>query len=192
MLPGALDAGLGPGLSSRADAPADLHEVSPLVIVIGVAPGLKSSAYSVLDVSGSAAVDIDKDILSGGRFKGGLVDLSKKAYVHYLILSVVFERDPPALLVIGPPCNPKEQTEHFDAAVLMLRRLAEQTQVSWVQVVTQTQIQEVLTPGPRESLSRVVSRRMSRPFCCDDRAIVLAAAIALTGAALHARTQGEK
>ncbi len=159
------------------------------MIVVGVAPGLKSTAYSVLDVSGSAAVDIDKDVLTGGRFKG-IVDLGKKAYVHYLILSVVFERDPPALLVIGPPCNPKEQTDHLEAAVLMLKRLADQAKVDWVQVVTQEQIQEVLTPGPRESLARVVSRRMSRPFCCDDRPIVLAAAIALTGAAVHARAQG--
>lgn len=159
------------------------------MIVVGIAPGLKSTSYSVLDVSGGTAVDVDKDVLTGGRFKAGLVDLGRKAWVHYLILSVVFERDPPALIAIGPPCNPKDPPEHIAAFRRVLQSQPLVQQIPFVRVVTTDEIQKTLSPGPHESMTRAAGRRLSRPLDCDDRRIVLAVTIALTGASLHQGVQ---
>lgn len=150
------------------------------MIVLGIAPGLKSLAYSVLDISAGAATCLDHDVLLGGRIP--LAAFAKKAYVHALILDVVFERDPPALLAIGPPCNPKEPVEHLFAVAVMLKTLANKFRVNVLDVDARL-LGEALTLSPRESLLRVVNRRLKTPLDSDDKRRVLATATALAGAA---------
>ncbi len=154
------------------------------MIVIGVAPGLKSLAYSVLDFSGSKPTAIDQDTLFGPRVGQGLVNLAKKAYAHRLILDVVFERDPPTALAIGPAWNPKEPPEYVDAVGIMLEALAQASRVQ-VMKLSQLQIDALLVPiAPRESLLRIVNRHLSNPLSVGDRKLSLALGIALTAGLL--------
>lgn len=159
----------------------------PRVIILGITPGLKSLAYSVMNVSGPPEV-IDHDILLGGRIEDSLTAIAKKAYVHALILDVVFERDPPLVLAIGPPCNRKEPPAHIAAVQLMLVTLARKFGVR-ITSLDETLMNTILTPSPRESLQRVVSRRLGTPLDSSDRRIVLASAIALAGGVLVERGQ---
>ncbi len=152
------------------------------MIVLGIAPGLKSLAYSVLDISKGYARCVDHDVLLGGRIKNlnSLAEFAKKAYVHALILDVVFERDPPIALAIGPACNPKDPELHLSAVTLMLKTLANKFGVQ-VLPVDAALMDQILTPSPRESLLRVVNRRLTAPLDSDDRRQVLATAVALVG-----------
>lgn len=176
------------------------------MIVIGVAPGLKSLTYSVTETHGSKpTVVLDKDVLLGPRvpsasenapgFISALVDLGKKAYVHRLVLDVVFERAlcplgraarPSAILAIGPACNPKEIPEHVTAVRIMLSSLAAKFAVPVFQL-DEPKMQALLEPKPRESWFRVANARLSERLDTDDRKIVLAVAIALAGELMYQR-----
>lgn len=150
------------------------------MIVIGIAPGLKSLSYSVIDFSGPRPVGIDQETLPGPRVGSGIVDLAKKAYVHRLVLDVVFSREPPAILAIGPPCNPKEPPEYVAAVGAVLAQLARAFRAQ-VLPVDWAQMEHTLVPARRESWFRVVNRKLASPLPSDDRKIVLAVATALTG-----------
>lgn len=176
------------------------------MIVIGVAPGLKALTYSVLEIRQSGpAVVLDKDTLLGPKLPGredeagffkSLVDLSKKAYAHHLVMSVVLERAlipighrsvrPRGLVVIGPACNPKEPPEHVAAVSVMLQALAS-TFGARVDHVDEAQMQALLEPSPRESWLRVANRSIEEPLDTDDRKIVMAVAISLAGRVIAQR-----
>lgn len=177
------------------------------MIVIGIAPGLKALTYSVLEFSRTApTLVLDKDVLLGPKLPGrddeagflkGLVGLTKKAYVHHLILEVIFERvlvpfgsakKPWAALAIGPPCNPKEPPEHVAAVRVMLTHLAHRFQVP-VAHVDESRMQEALLPTARESWLRVVNRSINEPLDTQDRKTVLAVAVALTGGVIFREAQ---
>jgi hypothetical protein len=168
------------------------------MIVIGVAPGLKALTYSVLEFQPELpATCIDKDVLLGPKLPGkddepgflkGLVDIAKKAYVHHLILEVVFERalvpfgrapKPRAALAIGPPCNPREPSQHVDAVRVMLSTLAHRFSLP-VTGVSESQMQLALSASPHESWLRVSNRRLDLPLDTKDPKLVLAVAIGLT------------
>jgi hypothetical protein len=179
------------------------------MIVIGVAPGLKALTYAVLEFPRvpAPAIVLDKDVLLGPKLPGrddeagflkGLVELTKKAYVHHLILEVVFERvlvpfgrakKPWAALAIGPPCNPKEPPEHVRAVSVMVTHLARRFQIPTMPV-TDHRMQQVLVPAHRESWLRVCDRFIAEPLDTEDKKSVLAVAIALTGGLVY-RASGE-
>jgi hypothetical protein len=163
------------------------------MIVIGVAPGLKALSYAVINASGEVPWVIDKDVLLGPRLKEGVVDFVKKAYVHYLILDVIFEREletfgksprPTAVLAIGPACNPKEHPEHVQAVRTMLKTLAGKSRIPVV-MVDDAGLARALSPAPRESWLRVANARLQEKLDTDDRKIVLAVVVGLAGAALY-------
>jgi len=177
------------------------------MIVIGVAPGLKALTYAVLEFSRDApTMVLDKDVLLGPKLPGrddeagflrGLVELTKKAYVHHLILEVVFERilvpsgrakKPWAALAIGPPCNPKEPPEHVKAVSLMLTHLGRRFQIPTVEM-DELRMQEILEPAHRESWLRVCNRSISEPLDTEDKKSVLAVAVALTGGVIFKEEQ---
>lgn len=168
------------------------------MIVIGVAPGLKALTYSVLEFQPELpAVVVDKDVLLGPKLPGrddepgflkGLVDIAKKAYVHHLILEVVFERalvpfgrapKPKAALAIGPPCNPREPPEHVAAVRVMLTHLAQRFSLPVTQI-GEPRMQRTLSASPHESWIRVSNRRLDIPLDTKDPKLVLAVAVALT------------
>lgn len=159
------------------------------MIVIGVVPGLKALSYSVINCAGPVPWVIDKDVLLGPRIKEGVVDLVKKAYVHYLILDVIIEREletfgkaprPATVLAIGPPCNPKEPRERVHAVEVMLTTLAEKFGIPVV-TVTEARLQQTLLPYPREAWLRVANRHLNEPLDTKDSKIVLAVAVGLAG-----------
>lgn len=95
------------------------------MIVLGITPGLRALAYSVIGwgAPGERAELIDADILRAGRKvdpNANLAALLMRAHPHRLILSVVFERNPPAVLGIGPAYSKKEPQLHVEA----VRKLA--------------------------------------------------------------------
>lgn len=158
------------------------------VVILGIAPGLKSIAYSVLSVTSGQdgkVTTVDHDVLLGGRLNS-LANLAKKAYVHALVLDVVFERDPPEVLAIGPACNPKEPLPHVWAVRVMLSELAHKFGVRVVDV-DEALMTSTLDPSPRESLARCVNRRLGSPLDSDDRRLVMAVGVAMTGAILQGR-----
>lgn len=148
-------------------------------IVLGIAPGLKSLAYSVLSVDGQSVTPIDHDILLGGHLKKSLAGLAKKAYAHALILDVVFERNPPAVLAIGPPCNPGEPSEHLEAVRTMLALVSGQFGVR-IAPIDEPLMTTELELAPKETLGRAVNRALGAPLDSSDRRLVLAVGIAIT------------
>jgi Holliday junction resolvasome RuvABC endonuclease subunit len=151
--------------------------------VLGIAPGLKSLAYSVMSVEGSVLTPVDHDILLGGYLKKSVAALAKKAYAHTLILDVVFERNPPTVLAIGPACNPGEPVEHLDAVRTMLSLISSRFGVR-ATVFDDESMQAALGLKPKETLGRAVTRVLGAPLDSADRRLVLAAGIALAGVQL--------
>lgn len=170
------------------------------MIVVGVAPGLKALTYSVLEIRpNQPPTVVDKDVLLGPKLPGrddeagflkGLVELSKKAYVHHLIMEVVLERalvpvghriaKPRGLLVLGPPCNPKEPLEHVLGVRVMLRALASKFALP-VTDMDEDEMRQILAPHKREGWFSVANRTIDEPLDTDDRKIVLAVAISIAG-----------
>lgn len=148
------------------------------MIVLGISPGLKALAYSVIR-GGDPPYPVDHDVLLGGRVKSSTADLSKKAHVHELVLSVVLERDPPQVIAIGPACNSKEPPEYVQAAIAMLNREAMRIGVS-VTHVSEENLHKTLCL-PRESLPRAVNRLLGpeTPLDTDDPRLVRAVGTAL-------------
>jgi hypothetical protein len=163
-----------------------MHAGPRPTIVLGIAPGLKSLAYSVMSTLGTSLTQIDHDILLGGHLKKSLADLAKKAYAHALILDVVFERNPPAVLTIGPACNSGEPPEHLWAVRTMLAAVAGNFGVR-IAELSEEQMGEALGLGPKETLGRAVNRSLGGPTDSSDRRLVLADAIAVAGSKLLQR-----
>lgn len=178
------------------------------MIVIGVAPGLKALTYSVIETQpGLPAVVVDKDVLLGPKLPGrsdeagflkGLVELTKKAYVHHLILEVIFERAlepfrrgeprPRAALAIGPACNPKEPPEHVEAVRVVLAQLGSRFLLP-VEKVEESQMRTLL-PFPNEkSWLRIANRMTDVPLDTKDPKLVLAVAVGLAGTVLFREGQ---
>jgi hypothetical protein len=160
-----------------------MHAPARPIIVLGIAPGLKSLAYSVMSSAGASLTPIDHDILLGGHLKKSLADLSKKAYAHALILDVVFERNPPAVLAIGPPCNLVEPPEHLWAVRTMLAAVAGNFGVR-IADLNESSMHTALDLRPKETLGRAVTRAVGSPSDSSDRRLVLADAIAVAGSRL--------
>lgn len=148
------------------------------MIVLGVSPGLKALAYSVIR-AGSPPCAIDHDVLLGGRIKGSLADLPKKAHVHALVLDVVLERDPPQVIALGPPCNLKEAPEYVQAAIAMLKQMASRAGVPVIDMPEALLLKALCLP--RESLPRAVNRLLGQetPLGTDDPRLVRAVGTAL-------------
>ena len=157
-----------------------MHAPARPIIVLGIAPGLKALSYSVMSLASGALTPIDHDIVLGGHLKKSLAELSKKAYAHALILDVVFERNPPAMLAIGPPCVAGEPTEHLWAVRTMLSALAGKCTVRIVDL-DEPGLHVALGLKPREPLARAVTRLLGGPSDSSDRRLVLADAIAIAG-----------
>lgn len=89
------------------------------MIVLGITPGLRALAYSVVGFRGEDRGDlIDADVLRGSRAPpdANLTALTHKGRPHRLILSVILERHPPAALGLGPPYSRQEPQLHVTAA----------------------------------------------------------------------------
>lgn len=97
------------------------------MFVLGIAPGAQALAYTVLAYERGRPRSelLDTDVLRAGRVTAkDALDIARRCRAHQLILDVVLERHPPAILVLGPPANPREPIEHVGLVRVALRLLA--------------------------------------------------------------------
>lgn len=149
------------------------------MIALGIVPGLASMGYCVVDVSLPIVNPLDCDVLLGSKLKNSTATLLKKAAVHRLVLDIVLERTPPAILALGPPLNTKEPPEHIEAVRYMLRMVARTINIPVVEMDMQLICQ---TLGLDErSLARKVRKQLQHPLGSRDRRLLIATAVAIAG-----------
>lgn len=157
------------------------------MVVLGIAPGVQTLAYSVLAFDGGAqGYPIDSDVLHAGRGTVTLnpLLLAKRCRAHHLILGVVLERNPPAVLAVGPPVSPREPGVAAEAVYLMLRALAETFDVPLADVRRREQLWDLT--GDR-TLAGAVRKGLCQPLGSRDQRILLATTVAIAGAATARR-----
>lgn len=165
------------------------------VHVIGVAPGLNALAYAVIE-AGDATLCVDHDVLHARPLSvESIRNPYKRSRIHQMVLGVVAERYPPALLVVGPVADPKEEPDHVQASRDVLAAMAVHFRVPIETIDSREAVLAAHGTGIR-SMGRSVNRCLDEPLDSRDRRIVLAAAAALSGLRMrmfpvqrHAKTQ---
>jgi len=168
--------------------------------VLGVAPGLRSLAYSVVgfyepDDRGDL---IDADVLRGTKAgpDANWAALLLKGRPHRLIMSVVFERNPPAALALGPPYSKKEPDLHVQSVRTLLQVMAQALKVPTLEYADKKTLLSVFPQT--ETLRNIVLRHVRAESLEGNTALLVATATAAAGAlelrqALVSRaTEGEK
>jgi len=163
------------------------------VIVLGVAPGLEKLAYAVLSFRRGLTVadPIDCDVVhsTGHSETAPTWRVSRSARVHHLIMGTVFDRDPPAVLALGPPLDPEEPSRSVDSVRTVMLALAMGLRARVVQFETEEDVRlalrahygEDVTVGVR-GLRKAVRYALASELPTKNRRILLAAASALAGA----------
>lgn len=161
--------------------------------MLGVAPGLASLAYAVLSFrrGETVAVPVDCDVVhsTGHSETAPIWKISRSARVHHMIMGVVFDRDPPAVLALGPPLDPGEPGRSVEAVHTVLLSLAMGLRARVVSFQTERDVREALsahygdemTIGER-GLRKAVRCSLSASLPSKNRRVVLATATALAGA----------
>lgn len=154
------------------------------MIVFSIAPGIRTLSYAVLAVQHDElrASVLDCDVLhhsargfSFGEFK----DLLARARVHWLVLSVCLERSSPAVLVLGPPADSRENPEYIEACRRVLRTAAITLSVPIIEYQDEVELQDEMGVRARrlfESIKELVHMADKR------RSVRLAAAAGMAGA----------
>lgn len=169
-----------------------LARIVPGVLVLGVSPGLASCAYSVLSLPKPElkAIPVDMDVLHGtGRSEAALAwEITKSARVHALVMGVVLERQPPAVLSFGPGIG-GEPERHVEAVVTMLTDLG---RLFGARIVTfqdedeiRTELEVALGRGQRVGIRGIraaVNGMLTERLPTGNRKVMIATAIALAGA----------
>ena len=167
------------------------------MIVLGVAPGLRSLAYAVLSFrDGSRAAEVvDADVLkaSGQSDEASVWAVTRSARVHALVMGVVFDRDPPALLSLGPPTDLGEPALHVEVVCKALTMLAMAIGARIARFPTEPEVRSALGSmyeqevGPR-SLRKAVQCSLLGRLPTTNRRVLVATATAIAGA-YQARTE---
>lgn len=154
-------------------------------------PGLAALAYSVLSFRPHElrADPVDCGVLRA-RGHSDSADqwcIGRSTRVHRLIMGVVFERDPPAALAIGPAFSPKEPASHVLCVATMLAALAMGLRAHVEQLGDEAKIRAALTDivgwkvGQR-AMRQVVSESLTEQLPSANRRVVVATAAALAAA----------
>lgn len=98
------------------------------MIVLSIAPGIRSMAWSVLNFPRreirAECIGCKLEHHGNKRFTvSTFEDMLGRAQVHWLILTVLLSRHSPGILALGGQADPKEPLEHVDAARCLLRTL---------------------------------------------------------------------
>lgn len=153
------------------------------MIVLGISPGLRSLAYCVLVFRDDSPVaeQIDADVNRGGRGKPkNPFELTRFARVHALILDIVLDRNPPAIVVIGP--SEPEPPEYLDAVRAMVFSLAVALRIPVVDLAEPKALNSALGVATDRALKIAVSDRVKGRVQTRDRRQWLATAAAVAGA----------
>ena len=106
-----------------------------------------------------------------------------------MIMGVVFDRDPPAVLALGPPLDPEEPGRNVDSVRTVLLSLAMGLRARVVSFDTEEDIREALTVHYGDDMT-VGARGLGKAVRCSlatalpskNRRVLLATATALAGA----------
>lgn len=155
------------------------------MIVLGIAPGIASLAYSVVAYEDDSRVgdSLDADVLKAGRSisVASALEAAKRCRAHHLILDVVCDRYVPAMVAIGPPADPGEHGDSIAAVRLLLIALAAALRVPLVQAGDRERLLRDLGAEPR-TLVRTVRACVPNLSGYRDKRIVLATAAAVVAA----------
>ncbi len=161
------------------------------MIALGVAPGLSSLSYAVLEQHDGHRhpVLLDADVLHGGK---GLTaaqswDILKRSRVHHLMLDVICDRYVPAVVATGPPLNLDEPPEHVVAVRLLVGALARGLGVTVVELGAYPELFRLLRTSAR-GLAGTVREEVPNFGAVRDKRLVLATGIALAGLARSGST----
>jgi hypothetical protein len=86
------------------------------VIILGLTSGLSSIAYCVLNFIPGSSQQIDCAVLAGSRMN---ISVFRRCNAHRLLISTLLERNPPAVIALGPAVKQNEPEDH----VLAMREL---------------------------------------------------------------------
>lgn len=169
-----------------------LHFHRYKMIVLGVSPGIKKLAYCVIEPVGDPA-DPEWELLDLDRLKGakvaatalaafGASELVKKFKVHDLILSTIWERYTPEVMVVGPPADPAESERLVSAARRALRSMAASYGMEYIEIKTLEELADCIECGGTRNLRRAVAdyleyRKAPRDGC---KIVAMASAVAAT------------
>lgn len=161
------------------------------MIALGISPGLRSLAYAVVgfykpDERGDL---IDADVVRGTRAPDVMNWdlLLHQSRPQRLILSVVFERNPPAILAVGPPYSKKEPQLHVEAMAKLMLAMASAVKVPTVRFDDK---KSLLAAFPsREPLRNMACRYVRAEALEGSTALLVATATAAAGALEYRRQQ---
>jgi hypothetical protein len=159
------------------------HEIR--VIILAIAPGVRTLAYSVLRVQHDTlrGCVIDSDVLHhtarGFKFDT-LPEQIARARVHWLVLSIWLEREKDAVIVLGPPADRRENPNYVEACRRTIRTAAVSMAIPLLEYETEEEVQTEVGLRSRRLFDRV---REIVPITKPPRGVLLATAAGVAGAA---------
>lgn len=152
------------------------------MIAIGLTSGLGSIAYSVLAVSPEHEM-LYSEVMPGPRKRRG-VSQHRRYNAHRLMLSMIFERWPPAVIGLGPASTDDEPLEWIAFMRAAIFEVGKALHVPVVLFDTDERIAQGL--GARDlrrgSGLKSLIRRELPEFTSNKRRVILATATAMAGA----------
>lgn len=150
-------------------------------MILGLTSGLTSVAYCVLHFEPGHYRPLDSSVLPGTRED---VSAFRRTRAHRLTISTLIDRDPPAVIALGPPVTKREPDDFVEQLRALMKSFGELFRVPVI-CYDQTKLmtRRLRTPDSGAlRLAGLVQYHMGRPF--PNRRIMLA-----TGAALAAGFQ---
>jgi len=154
------------------------------VIALGIAPGLRALGYSVLYFNGAPRAEIlDSDVLHAGRgiTVRDAIDAARRIHSHRLILDVVLQRNPPAVMVLGPQAESSEPPEHVAVIRLGLMALGQAFKVEVIDLHDVAALYAALGIENVKGLAPCLRAAVAGPAVVRDRRILFATAAAVAG-----------
>jgi len=154
------------------------------VIILAIAPGIRTLSYVVLDIQHDVLCGcvLDSDVLHhtvrGFRFDT-LADQIARVRVHWLVLSIWLERARDAIVVVGPPADPKEDPNYVEACRRALRTATVAMAVPLLEYSSELDVQGEVGLKSRRLFERV---RRIVPLVKPPRSVMVAAVAGVVGA----------
>lgn len=155
------------------------------MIALGIAPGLRALGYAVLHFNGAPRAELlDADVLHAGRgiTVRDAMDAARRIHAHRLILDVVLQRNPPAVMVLGPQADAAEPPEHVAVVRLGLMALGQAFRIEVIDLHDLDALHEALGVDGPKGVAPLLRTLVKGPSAAPrDRRLLLATAAAVAG-----------
>jgi len=155
------------------------------VIALGISPGLRALGYAVLHINGAPRAElIDSDVLHAGRGISvqNAIDVARRVHAHRLVLDVVLDRNPPAVVVLAPQADPREAPEHIALVRLGLMALGQAFRVPILDLHDPEALYAALGVEGSKGVASTLRDAVRGPSAVSrDRRVLLATAAAVAG-----------